>query len=78
MTITSFDRKISLLKARAPILHLSYINKTLMKTTPEDIANAKGMDRTTFIKELETIVSGTKIDISYEVDALFDEDQQES
>ena len=36
------------------------------------------MDRTTFIKEIETIVfSGTKLDIGYEVDALFDEDQQD-
>ena len=56
-----------------------YIIQNIDRKLPlEDIANAKGMDRTTFIKELETIVfSGTKIDISYEVDALFDEDQQE-
>jgi len=56
-----------------------YIIQNIDRKLPlEDIANAKGMDRTTFIKELETIVfSGTKLDIGYEVDALFDEDQQD-
>jgi ATP-dependent DNA helicase RecQ len=43
-----------------------------------DIADAKGMDMNTFIKELETIMfSGTKLNIQYEIDNLFDEDQQE-
>jgi ATP-dependent DNA helicase RecQ len=56
-----------------------YIIQNIDRKLPlEDIADAKGMDRTTFIKELETIVfSGTKLDIDYEVDALFDEDQQD-
>ena len=56
-----------------------YIIQNIDRKLPlEDIANAKGKDRTTFIKELETIVfSGTKLDIGYEVDALFDEDQQD-
>ena len=56
-----------------------YIIQNIDRKLPlEDIADAKGMDRTTFIKELETIVfSGTKLDIGYEVDALFDEDQQD-
>jgi ATP-dependent DNA helicase RecQ len=56
-----------------------YIIQNIDRKLPlEDIANAKGMDRTTFINELETIVfSGTKLDIGYEVDALFDEDQQD-
>ena len=56
-----------------------YIIQNIDRKLPlEDIANAKGMDRTTFIKELETIVfSGTKLDIGYEVDAYFDEDQQD-
>ena len=56
-----------------------YIIQNIDRKLPlEDIANAKGMDRTNFIKELETIVfSGTKLDIGYEVDNLFDEDQQD-
>ncbi|MGB1430302.1 MAG: RecQ family ATP-dependent DNA helicase [Flavobacteriaceae bacterium] len=56
-----------------------YIIQNIDRKLPlEDIADAKGMDRTTFIKELETIVfSGTKLDIGYEVDVLFDEDQQD-
>ena len=56
-----------------------YIIQNIDRKLPlEDIADAKGMDRTTFIKEIETIVfSGTKLDIGYEVDALFDEDQQD-
>jgi len=56
-----------------------YIIQNIDRKLPlEDIADAKGMDRTTFIKELETIVfSGTKLDIGYEVNVLFDEDQQD-
>lgn len=56
-----------------------YIIQNIDRKLPlEDIADAKGMDRGVFIKEMETIVfSGTKLDIGYEVDALFDEDQQE-
>ncbi len=43
-----------------------------------DIAASKGMSMDVFLKELETIVfSGTKLDIQYEIDELFDEDQQE-
>lgn len=59
-------------------LKLYIIQNVDRKLPLEDIANAKGMDRSAFIKELETIVfSGTKLDISYEIDALFDEEQQE-
>ena len=56
-----------------------YIIQNIDRKLPlEDIADAKGMNRTNFIKELETIVfSGTKLDIGYEVDNLFDEDQQD-
>ena len=55
-----------------------YIIQSVDRKLPlEDIANAKGKDRSAFIKELETIVfSGTKLDIRYEIDSLFDEDQQ--
>ncbi|MGV6827909.1 MAG: DNA helicase RecQ [Flavobacteriales bacterium] len=43
-----------------------------------DIADAKNMEMVDFIKELEAIVySGTKLNISYWVDELLDEDQQE-
>ena len=59
-------------------LKLYIIQNVDRKLPLEDIANAKGMDRSAFIKELETIVfSGTKLDISYEIDSLFDEEQQE-
>ncbi|MGB2306121.1 MAG: ATP-dependent DNA helicase RecQ, partial [Flavobacteriaceae bacterium] len=38
----------------------------------------KGMSMMKFVKEMETIVfSGTKLNISYWVDELLDEDQQE-
>ena len=55
-----------------------YIIQSVDRKLPlEDIAHAKGKDRSDFIKELETIVfSGTKLDIRYEIDSLFDEDQQ--
>jgi ATP-dependent DNA helicase RecQ len=44
----------------------------------EDIASSKGLEMPDLIKEIETIVfSGTKLDISYCVDTLLDEDQQE-
>ena len=43
-----------------------------------DIASAKGMEMPEFIKEMESIVySGTKLNISYYLDDLLDEDQQE-
>ena len=43
-----------------------------------DIANAKGMEFSAFLEQLETIVfSGTKVNIQYAIDELFDEDQQE-
>jgi ATP-dependent DNA helicase RecQ len=56
-----------------------YIIQNIDRKLPlSDIADAKGMDMNTFIKELETIMfSGTKLNIQYEIDNLFDEDQQE-
>lgn len=56
-----------------------YIIQNIDRKLPlSDIASAKGMDMSTFIKELETIMfSGTKLNIQYEIDNLFDEDQQE-
>ena len=44
----------------------------------EDIASNKGLDLNDIIKELETIVfSGTKINIDYMINDLFEEEQQE-
>jgi ATP-dependent DNA helicase RecQ len=43
-----------------------------------DIASAKGLSMGALIKEMEQIVySGTKLNINYWIDELFDEDQQE-
>ena len=44
----------------------------------EEIAESQGLDFSEFIDELDTIVeAGTKIDISYYIDEILDEDQQE-
>ncbi len=44
----------------------------------DDIASSKGMEMPEFIKEMEAIVySGTKLNISYWIDEILDEDQQE-
>lgn len=44
----------------------------------DDIASSKGMSMEDFIKEMEAIVySGTKLNISYWIDEILDEDQQE-
>ena len=48
------------------------------KIQPIDIADSKGIKLSELIKELETIVfSGTKLNIAYMIDEIFDEDQQE-
>ena len=42
----------------------------------EDIANGKGMEIKDLIEEMETIVfSGTKLNINYYLEEIFDEDQ---
>lgn len=55
-----------------------YIIQNIDRKLPlDDIANAKGMEMSEFIKELESIVfSGTKLNINYWIDDLFDEEQQ--
>ena len=59
-------------------LKLYIIQNTDRKLSLEDIASSKGLEMSDLIKEIETIVfSGTKLDISYCVDTLLDEDQQE-
>ena len=56
-----------------------YIIQSVDRKLPlTDIAKAKGMEMPDFIKEMEAIVnSGTKLNISYWIDELLDEDQQE-
>lgn len=56
-----------------------YIIQSVDRKLPlTDISNAKGMEMPEFIKEMEAIVySGTKLNISYWVDELLDEEQQE-
>ena len=55
-----------------------YIIQNIDRKLPlREIANAKGLDFSNFLKELETIVySGTKLNIQYEIENLFDDDQQ--
>lgn len=56
-----------------------YIIQNVDRKLPlEDIAHGKGMSMTEFIKEMEAIVySGTKLNISYYIDDILDEDQQD-
>ena len=56
-----------------------YIIQSVDRKLPlTDISRAKGMEMPEFIKEMEAIVySGTKLNISYWIDELLDEEQQE-
>ncbi|MFP4845663.1 RecQ family ATP-dependent DNA helicase [Winogradskyella sp. PE311] len=56
-----------------------YIIQNVDRKLPlSDIASSKGMEMPAFIKEMESIVfSGTKLNISYWIDEILDEDQQE-
>ena len=56
-----------------------YIIQNIDRKLPlDDIASSKGMTMDDFIKEMEAIVySGTKLNISYWIDDILDEDQQE-
>ncbi len=57
---------------------LYFITSIDRKLSFEDIADAKGMEMTDLINELESIVySGTKLNVGYWVDEILDEDQQE-
>ena len=59
-------------------LKLYIIQNVDRKLPLDDIAAAKGMEMADFIKEMEAIVySGTKLNISYWIDDILDEDQQE-
>lgn len=56
-----------------------YIIQNIDRKLPlDDLSSAKGMNMSDFIRELEAIVfSGTKLNINYWIDELFDEEQQE-
>ncbi|KQC34105.1 ATP-dependent DNA helicase RecQ [Nonlabens sp. YIK11] len=57
---------------------LYFITSIDRKLSFDDIADAKGMEMHELINELESIVfSGTKLNISYWVDEMLDEEQQE-
>ena len=59
-------------------LKLYMIQNVDRKLPLDDIAAAKGMSMVKFVGEMETIVfSGTKLNISYWIDEILDEDQQE-
>ena len=59
-------------------LKLYMIQSVDRKLPLDDIASAKGMLMNDFISEMETIVyAGTKLNISYWIDEILDEDQQD-
>lgn len=59
-------------------LKLYIIQNVDRKLPLDDIASAKGMEMSEFIGEMESIVySGTKLNITYWIDEILDEDQQE-
>lgn len=59
-------------------LKLYIIQNVDRKLPLDDIAKAKGLEMTDFIKEMEAIVySGTKLNIDYWIDEILDEEQQE-
>lgn len=59
-------------------LKISLIQAVDRKIALDELATSKGMDMLKLLDELESIVySGTKIDISYYVDEVLDEDLQE-
>ena len=59
-------------------LKLYIIQNVDRKLPLDDIAAAKGMEMSDVIKEMEAIVySGTKLNITYWIDEVLDEDQQE-
>ncbi len=59
-------------------LKLYIITNVDRKLPLDDIASAKGMQMSEFIKEMEAIVfSGTKLNINYWIDEILDEEQQE-
>ena len=59
-------------------LKLYIIQNVDRKLPLDDIASARGLDMSDFIKEMEAIVySGTKLNIDFWIDDILDEEQQE-
>ena len=59
-------------------LKLYIIQNVDRKLPLDDIASAKGLELNELVKAMEQIVfSGTKLDLSYYIDEILDEDQQE-
>ena len=59
-------------------LKLFIIQSIDRKIKPVDIAKSKGIELSDLIEELQTIVfSGTRLNIDYMIDEIFDEDQQD-
>jgi ATP-dependent DNA helicase RecQ len=57
---------------------LYFISSIDRKLSFDDMAKAKGMEMNQLVNELETIVySGTKLNVGYWIDEMFDEEQQE-
>ncbi|WP_028298097.1 DNA helicase RecQ [Olivibacter sitiensis] len=75
------DRPVDLVikgTANKSALKVSIIQNIDRKIGLEDIANAKGLSYEDIIKEVESIVnSGTKLNLSYYIDELIDEERQD-
>jgi len=75
--ITRFDDFIVKTSGSKSALKLYIIQCIDRKMGFDDIISAKGLEMDDFVKEMESIVySGTKLDISYCIDDILDEDQQ--
>jgi len=75
--ITRIDDFIVKSSGSNSALKLYIIQSVDRKMSFDDIISAKGIEMEDFVKEMESIVySGTKLDISYCIDEILDEDQQ--
>ena len=75
--ITRFDDFIVKTSGSNSALKLYIIQCIDRKMDFNDIVSAKALEMDDFVKEMESIVySGTKLDISYCIDDILDEDQQ--
>ena len=75
--ITRIDDFIVKSSGSNSALKLYIIQSVDRKMSFDDIISAKGIEMEDFVKEMESIVySGTKIDISYCIDEILDEEQQ--
>ena len=76
-SITRFDDFIVKTSGSNSALKLYIIQCIDRKMDFDDIISAKNLEMDDFVKEMESIVySGTKLDISYCIDDILDEDQQ--